>query len=421
MNRITQKFGGYSYGQDKTIYEKIRNLTVDQMKSVFNQPFDDFETLDDLWNWIANKTGSFDIADYSDDIKKLSETLTNLKSSMDQVAQGSLGSKDVLELLQEFPELEDYVDTEVRGFGRLADGLIDIAKSKPDELLAKLKAVRETMAGDTSAIDKTITLIEKMQRELLGMDYKGLNEYSKAYLESLIKELEDANKELETQKKLLEDITGNYEKAQNAVETVLNDEISSLQERQSTIKDYYDSQIELLKAENEEREKNIDLQEKQKALDDAKRNKTRVYSAARGWTIQSDSAAIAKAQAELDKAKEAQAIYNKELSKLRAKEIFVSAGLTESDYSSILDAVVSEDEETTKTRAKSMVDLISAQKAAVEKAVKAELLKGTPKPPAGGGGNTGGAFEKEIEAARANGDMVTVAALIRQQAMMEKK
>jgi len=128
-----------------------------------------------------------------------------------------------------------------------------------------------------------------------------------------------------------------------------------------------------------------------------------------------------KLKAEMEKATNAQLTYMKELSKLRAKEIFVSAGLTEADYSSILDAVVSEDEETTKVRAKSMVDLISAQKAAVEKAVKAELLKGTPKPPAGDGGNTGGAFEKEIEAARANGDMATVAALIRQQAMSENK
>jgi len=128
-----------------------------------------------------------------------------------------------------------------------------------------------------------------------------------------------------------------------------------------------------------------------------------------------------KLKAEMDKATSAQLTYAKELSKLRAKEIFVSAGLTENDYSSVLDAVVSEDDETTKTRAKSMVDLISAQKAAVEKAVKAELLTGTPKPPAGDGGNTGGAFEKEIEAARANGDMATVAALIRQQAMSEKK
>ena len=93
-----------------------------------------------------------------------------------------------------------------------------------------------------------------------------------------------------------------------------------------------------------------------------------------------------KLKAEMDKATNAQLTYAKELSKLRAKEIFVSAGLTESDYASILDAVVSEDEETTKVRAKSMVDLITAQRVAVEKALRAELLKGTPKPPAGKGG-----------------------------------
>jgi hypothetical protein len=128
-----------------------------------------------------------------------------------------------------------------------------------------------------------------------------------------------------------------------------------------------------------------------------------------------------KLQAELDKAKETQANYNKELSKLRAKEIFVTAGLTETDYASILDVVVSEDEETTKTRAKSMVDLITAQKAAVEKAIKAELLKGTPKPKPGEGGSPDGDFDKKIEEARENGDMATVAALIRQKAMSEKK
>lgn len=128
-----------------------------------------------------------------------------------------------------------------------------------------------------------------------------------------------------------------------------------------------------------------------------------------------------KLQAELDKAKETQANYNKELSKLRAKEIFVTAGLTETDYASILDVVVSEDEETTKTRAKSMVDLITAQKAAAEKAIKAELLKGTPKPKPGEGGSSDGDFDKKIEEARENGDMATVAALIRQKAMSEKK
>ena len=101
---------------------------------------------------------------------------------------------------------------------------------------------------------------------------------------------------------------------------------------------------------------------------------------------ESTMSADEKLKAELEKAAAAQLTYAKELSKLRAKEIFVSAGLTEADYSPILDAVVSEDEEATKARAKSVVDLIAAQKAAAEKALKAELLKSAPKPPAGKNG-----------------------------------
>jgi len=90
-----------------------------------------------------------------------------------------------------------------------------------------------------------------------------------------------------------------------------------------------------------------------------------------------------KLKLELEKAAESQAQYKRELAKLRATEIFVTAGLTEDDYKTLLDIVVSEDEEETKARAKSMVDVIASQKAAVEKAVKAELLKGTPKPEPG--------------------------------------
>ena len=90
-----------------------------------------------------------------------------------------------------------------------------------------------------------------------------------------------------------------------------------------------------------------------------------------------------KLKLELEKAAEAQAQYKRELAKLRATEIFVTAGLTEDDYKTLLDIVVSEDEEATKVRAKSMVDVIASQKKAVEKTVKAELLKGTPKPEPG--------------------------------------
>jgi len=136
---------------------------------------------------------------------------------------------------------------------------------------------------------------------------------------------------------------------------------------------------------------------------------------------ESSMTAEEKVQAELDKATELQKQYARELAKLKAKEIFIGAGLAEKDYAPLLDVVVSEDEEVTVGRAKAMVDVINAQKQAVEKAVKADLLKGTPKPPAGSGANPKVDYEKEIEAARERGDMVAVAALIRQQQMAEKQ
>ncbi len=90
-----------------------------------------------------------------------------------------------------------------------------------------------------------------------------------------------------------------------------------------------------------------------------------------------------KLKLELEKAAESQAQYKRELAKLRAREIFVTAGLSEEDYTPLIDIVVSEDEEVTKVRAKSMVDVIASQRKAVEKTVKAELLKDTPKPEPG--------------------------------------
>lgn len=95
-----------------------------------------------------------------------------------------------------------------------------------------------------------------------------------------------------------------------------------------------------------------------------------------------------KIQEELKKAQEAQTTYARELSKLRAKEIFVEAGLTETEYSSILDTVISDDEEVTKTRAKTMIELIANQKKLAEEKLKKELLKNTPSPRKGEGSST---------------------------------
>lgn len=135
---------------------------------------------------------------------------------------------------------------------------------------------------------------------------------------------------------------------------------------------------------------------------------------------ESQMTADEKLQAELAKMKESQATYAKQLASLRAKEIFVAAGLDEKDYTPLLDTVVSDDEEITKARAKTLVEIIEAQKKNTESSVRAKLLGETHRPPAGDGSQAG-SLEKEIQVARESGDMVAMASLIRQQALLQTK
>lgn len=98
---------------------------------------------------------------------------------------------------------------------------------------------------------------------------------------------------------------------------------------------------------------------------------------------ESSMTAEEKLKAETERTQELQRALSQKLSALKAKEIFVTAGLSEKDYSPLLDVVVSDSEETTVNRAEAMIKVINAQKAATEAAVKAELMKNTPAPASG--------------------------------------
>ncbi len=98
---------------------------------------------------------------------------------------------------------------------------------------------------------------------------------------------------------------------------------------------------------------------------------------------ESSMTAEEKLKAETERTQELQKALSQKLSALKAKEIFVAAGLSEKDYSPLLDVVVSDSEETTVNRAEAMIKVINAQKAATEAAVKAELMKNTPAPASG--------------------------------------
>jgi len=93
-----------------------------------------------------------------------------------------------------------------------------------------------------------------------------------------------------------------------------------------------------------------------------------------------------KVKKALEDAETARIEFLKKSTKLDVEKVFVEGGLKSEDYKDIIDDIVSENTEASVALAKNFMTIISSQKTAIEKAVKADLLKGSPKPPAGTGG-----------------------------------
>lgn len=91
-----------------------------------------------------------------------------------------------------------------------------------------------------------------------------------------------------------------------------------------------------------------------------------------------------KLEAAIAKAEKREADYAKQISKLEVSKVFVNSGLSEEQYTPLLDTVVTGDAETSKAKAAQIVDLMTAQIEAAKKAAQKDMLKATPKPPTGG-------------------------------------
>ena len=99
------------------------------------------------------------------------------------------------------------------------------------------------------------------------------------------------------------------------------------------------------------------------------------------------NAAIAAADARANE-------YSLKMNRLDVEKLFLADGLTEADYADLIDDIVSEDSDKTIKLAKSLLAVVKSQKSAAEKSLRAELLKKTPKPPAGDTGSEGMTMEK---------------------------
>ncbi len=219
----------------------------------------------------------------------VTSSLDTLRSAYDSVANGE--PLDVA-WFEDFPDLAKFAgDTEA-----LLKALDSKSSSLPDDMIKAIEEYEKSnilsdmeeerlMAIKILLIQTKITNKKKLQESLTNAN--------------IIKEEERLDL-LNKQKEDIENTISDYETAANTVINAIDDEIESLEEAKAAIEEKYNAEIEALQQENEERERSNALREKELALEKAKNNKVRVYSASRGWTIQTNTEEVRKAQSEYD-------------------------------------------------------------------------------------------------------------------------
>lgn len=318
VNRLKTERANYNkdFGiLDGSIISKLHDLTPDQINIL-----DNTEDLSQFNSWQAildylNGAQKFDIKTYQDtidaiikDLNKLGEANEKLKKNeLDPSVDGA--TEYVMDLIKEFPTLNEYVDFGAKNFGRLGEGIERVIEERPEALLKSwddLGALTNDAAREVNNYRAAIKQLQKdakggtiswlVQMGLTEQDYLNyvLKDYDKI-IDKLNDEkdnLSDVNDELNEQKEQLDEIIDKYQTAGNTV-------VKALDEKINDITEYYDAQIDKIKTENEELERSIELQQKQAALANAKKRKIRVYTETEGWVWKDDNAAIASASKDL--------------------------------------------------------------------------------------------------------------------------
>lgn len=173
--------------------------------------------------------------------------------------------------------------------------------------LDKLKKSQEDTKKELDELNKSADNLLKAQETKIDQIVDKLEDEKKV-LEDNKEILEEQLETLEKQQKQLEEIIENYETVADVVGSTIDKQIDELKKNQSDMEEYYDNLIDKLKEENSERKDALDYAEKLTTLENAKKNKVRVYGAATGWTYQEDKDAVTKAQKALEEADSDKAI-----------------------------------------------------------------------------------------------------------------
>ena len=119
---------------------------------------------------------SFNTEDYEETIDSIQESISTLRSALDSLNSGELSKIEVVDLMQQFPDLVPYIDLTADGFGNLSEGLSTLIEQQPDSLIQSLQDLKQSLSTDEER-EQVDLLINSLQR-LSSYGDTGIEAYS---------------------------------------------------------------------------------------------------------------------------------------------------------------------------------------------------------------------------------------------------
>ena len=303
----------------------LKNLTPDNINTLMDTSLDKINSWQDVLNLLNTKT-TFSLADYSEDVDNVQSKITALAKEI-QDGTFEVGSSG-WELVKGYEEFLPYLDDTNGGFEELGKKIKEAMGIAPNDLIKQLSQLKGLSDADQKSVNNLIKVLYKMKDvSLSNLTSDGLLTAEKNQVQAIIDKINDKkDKEqeyldtLQEEEDTLNDIIDKYQTAGDTAIDYIEKEISSLEDSRDDVESYYDDLIDKLKEENDERDRAIELQEKQDALANAKKKKVAIYSEASGWHLETNSDEVEKAQQELDSLQNEIAIDNLEKEKEAAMQ-----------------------------------------------------------------------------------------------------
>lgn len=306
----------------------LKNLTPDNIDTLMDTSLDKINSWQDVLDLLNAKT-TFSLADYSEDVDNVQSKITALASAYKEIQDGTfeVGSSG-WELVKSYAEFLPYLDDTNGGFEELGKKIKEAMGIAPNDLIRQLSQLKGLSDADQKSVNNLIKVLYKMKDvSLSNLTSDGLLTAEKNQVQAIIDKINDKkDKEqeyldtLQEEEDTLNDIIDKYQTAGDTAINYIEKEISSLEDSRDDVESYYDDLIDKLKEENDERDRAIELQEKQDALANAKKKKVAIYSEASGWHLETNSDEVEKAQQELESLQNEIAIDNLEKEKEAAMQ-----------------------------------------------------------------------------------------------------